>query len=179
MVSWDTRMLSSSGYWVFSQPEICFGDQSRISLLPAMSRNLTLLERRQRLGRKAACQASPSAGLARYAGRPPCRATSRLTVDTARSKHLEISRSDEPEASPREERTPPYCRNNPTMKRHYATNGVMILAKSTPISCSVCPAFQRLHTSSFCSAESPNRSPRFINTTFKSSFISDGVASTV
>src|SRR5580704_10426457 len=102
MVSWDTRMLSSSGYWVFSQPEICFGDQSRISLLATMSRNLTLLERRQRLGRKAACQASPSAGLARYAGRPPCRATSRLTVDTARSKHLAISRIDEPEASPRE-----------------------------------------------------------------------------
>src|SRR5580704_7221625 len=31
MVSWDTRMLSSSGYWFFSQPEICCGDQSRIS----------------------------------------------------------------------------------------------------------------------------------------------------
>src|SRR5580704_10820359 len=47
-------------------------------------------------------QASLSAGLARYAGRPPCRATSRLTVDTARCKHLAISRNDEPEASPRE-----------------------------------------------------------------------------
>jgi hypothetical protein len=29
-------MLSSSGYWVFSQPEVCFGDQSRISLLGTM-----------------------------------------------------------------------------------------------------------------------------------------------
>jgi hypothetical protein len=53
MVSWDTRMLSSSGYWVFSQPEICFGDQSRISLLATMFRNFRLMERRQRLGRKA------------------------------------------------------------------------------------------------------------------------------
>ena len=44
---------------------------------------------------------------------------------------------------------------------------------------SVCPAFQRRHTSSFCSAESPKRFPGFINTTFESSFISDGVASTV
>src|SRR5580704_13575876 len=131
MVSWDTRMLSSSGYWVFSQPEICFGDQSRISLLATMSRNLTLLERRQRLGRKAACQASPSAGLARYAGRPPCRATSRLTVDTARSKHLAISRIDEPEASPRE-RTPPDGRSNPTVTRHQTTNGGMFFAKSAP-----------------------------------------------
>jgi hypothetical protein len=25
MVSWDTRMLSSSGYCVFSHPEICSG----------------------------------------------------------------------------------------------------------------------------------------------------------
>src|SRR5215469_225722 len=48
MVSWDTCMLSSSGYWVFSQPEICFGDQSSISLLATMSRNFRLLERRQR-----------------------------------------------------------------------------------------------------------------------------------
>src|SRR5580704_15986214 len=101
MVSWDTRRLSSSGYWVFSQPEICFGDQSSISLLATMFRNFRWMERRQRLGRQADCQASPSAGLARYAGRPPCRATSRLTVDTARSKHLAISRIDEPEASPR------------------------------------------------------------------------------
>ena len=59
MVSWDTRMLSSSGYWVFSQPEICFGDQSIISLLATMFRNFRLMERRQRLGRKADCQASP------------------------------------------------------------------------------------------------------------------------
>src|SRR5580704_19319721 len=102
MVSWDTRMLFSTGYWVFSQSEICFGDQSRFSLLATMSRNFTLLESRQRLGRKADCQASPSAGLARYPGRPPCRATSRLTVDTVRSKHLAISRIDEPEANPRE-----------------------------------------------------------------------------
>src|SRR5580704_5777249 len=101
MVSWDTRRLSSSGYWVFSHPEICLGDQSRISLLATMFRNFRWMERRQRLGRKADCQASPSAGLARYAGRPPCRATSRLTVDTARCKHLAISRIDEPEASPR------------------------------------------------------------------------------
>jgi hypothetical protein len=26
-------MLSSAGYWIFSHPEICSGDQSRISLL--------------------------------------------------------------------------------------------------------------------------------------------------
>src|SRR5208282_369739 len=41
------------------------------------------------------------------------------------------------------------------------------LPKARPISCSVCPAFQRRHTSIFCSAESPNRFPGFINTTFK------------
>src|SRR6516164_4157598 len=45
------------------------------------------------------------------------------------------------------------------------------LPKARPISCSVCPAFQRRHTSHFCSAESPNRLPGLINTTFESSYI--------
>ena len=40
------------------KPEICLGDQSRISLLATMSRNFRLMERRQRLGRKTDCQAS-------------------------------------------------------------------------------------------------------------------------
>ena len=35
-----------------------------------------------------------------------------------------------------------------------------------PVSCNVCPTFQRRHTSLFCSAESPNRFPGFINTAF-------------
>src|SRR5580693_5381100 len=39
--------------------------------------------------------------------------------------------------------------------------------KARPISCNVCPSFQRRHTSLFCSAESPNRLPCFINTTFE------------
>src|SRR5713226_4288475 len=52
------------------------------------------------------------------------------------------------------------------------------LPKARPISCNVCPDFQRRHTSLFCSAESPNRFPCFINTTFENSFIPDGVAST-
>jgi hypothetical protein len=43
--------ISSSGYWVFSQPEICCGDQSRISLLATMLRNFRWMERRQRLGK--------------------------------------------------------------------------------------------------------------------------------
>jgi hypothetical protein len=47
-------------------------------------------------------QAWASASLARYSGRPPCRATSRLAVDAARSRSLAISRIDEPEAIPRE-----------------------------------------------------------------------------
>src|SRR6266566_49844 len=46
MVSWDTRLLSSSEYWVFSHPEICSGDQSNISLLATMFRNLRFTARR-------------------------------------------------------------------------------------------------------------------------------------
>lgn len=95
-------MLSSAGYWIFSHPEICSGDQSRISLLATTFRSFTCLARRQRLGRRADSQAWWSASWARYSGRPPWRATSRLTVDVARSRPLAISRIDEPEASPRE-----------------------------------------------------------------------------
>ena len=32
----------------------------------------------------------------------------------------------------REERTPPYCRSNPTVTRHQTTNGGMFFAKSAP-----------------------------------------------
>ena len=102
MVSWDTRMLPSSGYSVFSHPEICSGDQSRISLLVTILCSFSWMARRHGLGRKADFQAWSSASLARYTGRPPWRATSRLTVDAARSRPLAISRIDEPEAIPRE-----------------------------------------------------------------------------
>src|SRR5580658_7770324 len=46
-------MLSSAGYWIFSHPEICCGDQSRISLLATSFRSFTWMARRHRLGRKA------------------------------------------------------------------------------------------------------------------------------
>src|SRR5258707_9924422 len=52
------------------------------------------------------------------------------------------------------------------------------LPKARPISCNDCPAFQRRHMSPFCAAESPNRFPWIINTTFENSVIPDGVAST-
>jgi len=45
----------------FQPSEICSGDQSRISLLATTFRNFRLMERRQRLGRRADCQASSSA----------------------------------------------------------------------------------------------------------------------
>src|SRR6266436_6716965 len=102
IVSWDTLMLSSSEYWVFSHPEICSGDQSRISLLATMFRNLRFTARRHLFGRNADSQAWLSAAWARYPGRPPWRVISRLTVEAARSRPLAISRIDEPEAIPRE-----------------------------------------------------------------------------
>src|SRR4029077_2091612 len=100
MVSWDTRIPSSLGYGVFSHPEICSGDQSKISLLVTTSRNLGCRARRHFLGRKADSQAWSSAACARQVGRPPCRVTSRPTVEAARSRCRVISRIDEPEAIP-------------------------------------------------------------------------------
>src|SRR5215472_13658577 len=53
------------------------------------------------------------------------------------------------------------------------------LSKARPISCSVCPAFQRLQTSRFSIEESPNRIPDLMPTPpLQSRFTSDGVAST-
>jgi hypothetical protein len=57
MVSWDTRMLSSSGYRIFNHPEICSGDQSRISLLATIVCSFPWMARRHALGRKADSQA--------------------------------------------------------------------------------------------------------------------------
>ena len=52
-------------------------------------------------------------------------------------------------------------------------------AEARPISCSDCPVFQRLQTSRFSIAESPNLFPRLMSTPPpKSRFTSDGVAST-
>jgi hypothetical protein len=58
MVSWDTRRLSSSGYWIFSHPEICSGDQSKISLLATIFCSFSWMARRHRFGRKADSQAA-------------------------------------------------------------------------------------------------------------------------
>src|SRR5271169_1743129 len=177
MVSWDTRRLSSSGYWIFSHPEICSGDQSKISLLATTFCNLPWMARRHGLGRKAESQASESASLARYCGRPPWRATSRLTVDAARSRCLAISRIDEPEAIPREISSrsasvstssdrrraagtiPPCCSTRNRMDE-------CPLPNARPISCNDCPAFQRDHSSVLCVAESPARLTWVIDTTF-------------
>src|SRR5216684_5220708 len=53
MVSWDTRMLSFLGYRIFNHPEICSGDQSRISLLATIVRSFPWMARRHALGRRA------------------------------------------------------------------------------------------------------------------------------
>jgi len=57
MVSWDTCMLSLLGYRLFGQPEICCGDQFRISLLATTIRSFLCLASRQALGRKPDFQA--------------------------------------------------------------------------------------------------------------------------
>jgi hypothetical protein len=48
--------VSSSGYSCFSHPEICFGDQSKISLLATISCSLLWVASRQGLGRRADSQ---------------------------------------------------------------------------------------------------------------------------
>jgi hypothetical protein len=68
------------------------------------------------------------------------------------------------------------------VQSHYCTSEIEAGIGCKTVATIVCdkgPAFQRRHTASFCSAESPNRFPCFINTTLKNGFVPDGVASTV
>ncbi len=170
-------MLSFSGYRIFNHPEICSGDQSRLSLLATIVRNFPWLARRHVLGRRADSQAWESASLARYSGRPPWRATSRLTVDAARCNSLAISRIYEPEAIPREMSSRSASVSVPSERRRAVgtipprcVNRNRIepwpFPKAWPISCNDSPAFQRRHMSVLCSAESLSRFPCAINTTF-------------
>jgi hypothetical protein len=46
-------VLSLLGYRLFSHPEICSGDQSRISLLATIIRSFLCLASRQALGQRA------------------------------------------------------------------------------------------------------------------------------
>src|SRR5258708_405198 len=107
MVSWDTRRLSSSGYWIFSQPEICCGDQSRISLLATIFCSFTWIARRQRLGAKPRPRPRRRVGLHLQPHAPPGGAASRPRVGPARSGLWEIAGTDEPETPPRRSPPPP------------------------------------------------------------------------
>src|SRR3712207_5329754 len=73
MVSCDTYIASSEGYFLLSQPEICSGDQSALSFSATKSRRRSFTESRHLLGRRALCQAFSSALVARYLVRPPLR----------------------------------------------------------------------------------------------------------
>src|SRR5437773_8989557 len=95
-------MPSSAGNSRLSHPEICSGDHSSASFCATHHRSSGWAARRQGFGRSAISQASASAWLARYALAPPCRLTSRLTVEGARPSLAAILRIDRPAAIPRE-----------------------------------------------------------------------------
>src|SRR6266702_1530192 len=122
MVSWDTRMLWSSGYWIFSHPEICSGDQSNISLLATTFCNLTWIASRHRLGRKA----DPPAHCRRNSIQASSDLANRRTGSEPSRDLLALTQRE------REERAPPDPRNKSTMTRHQTTNGRMLLAEGAP-----------------------------------------------
>ena len=187
MVSWDTCMLSSSGYWVFSQPEICFGDQSSISLLATMSRNFRWMKA------GSAWAARPTARFrypldwrdtpdGRHDVQLPGSRSIPLALNvwqshgTTNREQLQISSRSRNTARGAPSAVLPE-QSHPDAPRHHEWSYGP--CQSAPRSTQLPAAFQRRHMSHFCSAESPNRLPRLINTTFESSFIPDGVASTV
>src|SRR5580658_959593 len=120
-------------------------------------------------------------------GRP---ATMASDQEAARSRPRAISRIEQPEAIPREMSSRSATVSAHRERRRSAgaipprgNNTARIqlcgLSKARPISCSDCPAFQRLQTSRFSIAESPNLIPRLMPTPpLQSRFTLDGVAST-
>ena len=72
------------------------------SFAATASRNAGRVAKRQTFGRRLRAHARVSATDARYWRRPPCRRTSRLTVDAARPEPRLTARIDAPFAKPRE-----------------------------------------------------------------------------
>src|SRR5712692_3254279 len=93
-------MPSSAGNSRLSHPEICSGDHWSASFCATRHRSSGQLARRQGFGRSALSQASESASLARYALRPPCRLTSRVTVEGARPSLAAILRIESTRGNP-------------------------------------------------------------------------------
>jgi hypothetical protein len=143
MVSWDTRRLSSSGYWVFSHPEICSGDQSRISFTRNDLLQLHMGGKKAPPGPQGRLPglavglvgsihrtATMRCDFPAHGGHRSVQAFGNLTDRRARNEPsrdlLALPQRE------REERAPPDRRNKPTLTRHQTTNGRMLLAEGAP-----------------------------------------------
>ena len=125
--------------------------------------------KRHRLGRRLRAHAAASAVAARYRRRPPCRRTSRLTVDGARRSWRLICRTDVPLARPREmasrsgsvsarrERWRAAGGIPPVRATSYRTT-LAIRPSARPMAFSDSPCRHRRHSSVFCAAV--KRGPR-------------------
>lgn len=168
MVSWDICISSSSGNCCSSHPEICSGDQLRLSFSATVLCNRRWTASRQGFGRHARTLACWSAAVARYPFRPPWRAISLLTVEGDLPIADAILRIEKPAARPREISS----RSKKLRDRaeRVRSLGVMPpLEATTPwiepgcfpralaMSLRDCPLFQRSQRSAFCEAESPGR----------------------
>jgi len=168
MVSWDTRKPSSAGNVRLSHPEICSGDQSSASFSATRHRSSARLARRHGFGRSARSQARASASVARYQLRPPCRATSRLTVEGERPRLAAMRRIDRPVAIPREISSRSSS-TSATGQRRRATGAIpplnaktwwiapLVLASARAISLAHWPLFQRSQSSTLFSRDNPGR----------------------
>ena len=162
-------MVGSSGCAWRSQPAICWGDHACASLVATASRSAGCVAKRHRFGRRPRAHAAASAVAARYRRRPPCRRTSRLTVEGARRSWRLICRSEVPRARPREiasrsasvSATRARWRAGGGMPPVRATSYRTILGirpSARPMAFSDSPCRQRRHSSVFCAAV--KRGPR-------------------
>ena len=167
-------MLSSSGYWIFSHPEICSGDQSRISLLATMFRNLRLTASRHFFGRKAESQAGhPHHGRDRPDGHRGEKSPGSLwrPLDPVVEQSHEAAN---PEAIPREmssrsakrERQPRAAtsggRNASARQQHTRECSYAACQRRAQSHAATVPPSSGSKSSRFSIAESPNRFPGLI-----------------
>src|SRR5215216_2144747 len=166
MVSCDTRIASSSGKRLLSQPEICCGDQSSLSFLATTSRRESFWASRHLFGRRALSQVRSSASKARYLTHPPLRPTSRLTLEAARPKRAAMAPNESPAASPLEiSSRSAWLSARLDLRLWGGANPPVALSaqwiepvrfwSARPISVRDSPAFHRSQSSFFCNEDSP------------------------
>jgi hypothetical protein len=173
-------MARSLGCRALSHSASCCGDHCPGSFRAIRAHRGGLDASRQGLGRRAQSNARASARTARYARRPPLRATSRLIADAARPGYRPICRQESPSSTPRDISSRSRRLSDPRLRDQGAgakpafaattpNTEPACLPDARPISLSGSPALHPRQSSVFCSCDKPERPVRAIAGPFSAS----------